>query len=312
MKSQSVAAIVLGFFVLLALTGLTESRRRYKQAAKAVLQKKFAAVVKNTESSEFLKELKQFNDPKNEFCWKDSYGRGVGLIPTGCPEGKVNQAGLCYRPCSSGFKGVGPVCWAHCAGKYRDHGLTCYRNFFSWYFKKSYGRGAGTIPNQCYYNKENQAGLCYRPCSSGYYGVGPVCWKNCRESTPFDCGAACGSSRMVCAKKIFGMVKSVLMVVKNVASIVATLGGTAAIESSLKASLKAGLTIAKDFAMKHLNKEAFVKFMKSKGRNINTDTLKQMYQQSKTTSIDQAVEYLETLDPTGIATAVKSFVHAKC
>ena len=33
------------------------------------------------------------------FCWKDSYGRGVGKIPTGCPSGYRLEAGLCYEPC---------------------------------------------------------------------------------------------------------------------------------------------------------------------------------------------------------------------
>ena len=26
-----------------------------------------------------------------------------------------------------------------------------------------------------------QAGLCYIPCNSGYYGVGPVCWQRCHD-----------------------------------------------------------------------------------------------------------------------------------
>ena len=33
------------------------------------------------------------------FCWKDSYGRGVGLIPQGCDSGKYLEAGLCYDHC---------------------------------------------------------------------------------------------------------------------------------------------------------------------------------------------------------------------
>lgn len=30
----------------------------------------------------------------------------------GCPPGKENNAGLCYKACKPGYKGVGPVCWA--------------------------------------------------------------------------------------------------------------------------------------------------------------------------------------------------------
>lgn len=38
----------------------------------------------------------------------------------------------------------------------------------------SYGRGVGTIPNQC--DGEINAGLCYDRCDPGYHGVGPICW----------------------------------------------------------------------------------------------------------------------------------------
>ena len=62
----------------------------------------------------------------NEFCWKDSYGRGVGTIPTECANGQGNQAGLCYSACESGFSGVGPVCWSGCPAGYSDNGAMCH------------------------------------------------------------------------------------------------------------------------------------------------------------------------------------------
>lgn len=102
-----------------------------------------------------------------------------------CPAGQEFQNGLCYPACSSGYKGVGPVCWEICASTYYDtgtfcqrdpsilsantskcpwynkcgfgsscskcpsgysnDGCTCRRNA-STYTKKSYGRGAGTVP----------------------------------------------------------------------------------------------------------------------------------------------------------------------
>lgn len=47
---------------------------------------------------------------------------------------------------------------------------------FCW--KDSYGRGAGTIPKSCPSDKpDKDGGLCYKDCSKGYKGVGPVCWK---------------------------------------------------------------------------------------------------------------------------------------
>jgi len=58
---------------------------------------------------------------------KNTYGRGVGEIPTDCGPGREYDAGLCYQPCSAGFNGVGPVCWDSCPAAYDDHGATCYR-----------------------------------------------------------------------------------------------------------------------------------------------------------------------------------------
>lgn len=42
---------------------------------------------------------------------------------------------------------------------------------------KNYGRGVGTIPpGHCAKDEEDDGGLCYKTCRSGYHGVGPVCW----------------------------------------------------------------------------------------------------------------------------------------
>src|SRR5438477_566569 len=57
-----------------------------------------------------------------EFCWKDSYGRGVGTIPSGCGA-KENQAGLCYDKCKTGFNAVGPVCWGQPPSKWVQCGM---------------------------------------------------------------------------------------------------------------------------------------------------------------------------------------------
>ena len=63
---------------------------------------------------------------QDSFCWKDSYGRGVGTIPTSCEGGKEYQAGLCYNKCPAGFSGVGPVCWSACPPGYVDYGAICH------------------------------------------------------------------------------------------------------------------------------------------------------------------------------------------
>jgi hypothetical protein len=76
-------------------------------------------------------------------------------------------------------------------------------------YKGSYGRGVGTIPDQCN-AKEKDAGLCYNKCNATYYGVGPVCWQSC-PSGYVDTGALChidkaltNGGSWVCTKKLFG------------------------------------------------------------------------------------------------------------
>jgi hypothetical protein len=59
----------------------------------------------------------------------------------------------------------------------------------SFCYRDSYGRGVGK-PMQCAAGQQQDAGLCYTPCKSGYKGVGPVCWQHC-ESGYRDDGAFC-------------------------------------------------------------------------------------------------------------------------
>lgn len=115
----------------------------------------------------------------------DGTGTEASGISCTCPAGQEYQDGLCYPTCTTGFKGVGPVCWQICASTFTDtgafcqrdtsivsantskcpwynkcglgsscskcpsgysnDGCTCRRDAFI-YAKKTYGRGAGTVP----------------------------------------------------------------------------------------------------------------------------------------------------------------------
>ena len=138
------------------------------------------------------------------FCWKDSYGRGVGTIPRSCPKGKETIAGglLCYDKCSKfgDFKRFGYDCHQKCKSGWADHGLLCYR------FKSTYGRGVGRIPplrctrrscrkifrkkicvcrsfkSECPSDRSDKCiGLCYQKCRSGYDRAGcNICAMNCK------------------------------------------------------------------------------------------------------------------------------------
>ena len=126
-----------------------------------------------------------------EFCWKDSYGRGAGTIPTSCAEGQQMRALLCYKFCPQNMQwsGVGD-CSSICPAGFRDDGLFCRR--------AEYGRGAGYawefrdglsnagMMSRC--ERDNGAGNCemsaaiaYPKCRPGYSAFGCCI---CRPNAP--------------------------------------------------------------------------------------------------------------------------------
>ena len=144
---------------------------------------------------------------------KDSYGRGVGTIPSDifagtCSGNQEYDTGLCYPPCNSGYDGVGPVCWRYCPSDYTDDGATCRKDAHI-IGKDSYGRGVGTIPPEfsagsCGANEELDAGLCYQTCDEGYTGVGPVCWESSCPEGYTDDGATCRLDVHIFGKESYG------------------------------------------------------------------------------------------------------------
>ncbi len=63
----------------------------------------------------------------------------------------------------------------------------------SYCYRDSYGRGVGK-PMICKEGQQQDAGLCYTPCQSGYKGVGPVCWQSCPSGFRDD-GAFCAKPK---------------------------------------------------------------------------------------------------------------------
>ena len=70
-----------------------------------------------------------------DFCWKDSYGRGVGTIPNGCAANQDRIGLLCYDKCGPGMQRFGFDCHSVCPAGMADQGLFCRRT--------EYGRGGG-------------------------------------------------------------------------------------------------------------------------------------------------------------------------
>ena len=264
--------------------------------------------------SNFIDEVKLYATTTGAFCWKDSYGRGVGTIPTTCGS-KQYDAGLCYDYCRSGYTGVGPVCWEVCSGGFSDIGAICSKSVFNWHFKGSYGRGVGTIPNSCGSNQDYDAGLCYKKCAAGYTGVGPVCWKSCSGNASTDCGAACASSSAACANKIFQQVSSVMSFVQNVAAIVATGGGSAAIKATVEMTLKTAFKSALKAVAQGLSKQDFLAVMNAGagkiGEVLAQATIGQLYDRAAS-GAEFSLSDFAAFDPTGIANVIIAFDNEVC
>lgn len=61
-----------------------------------------------------------------DFCWKDSYGRGVGTIPDTCSSGMQKEGALCYEPCKAGYESsTWGACLQKCTNGLTDQGLFC-------------------------------------------------------------------------------------------------------------------------------------------------------------------------------------------
>jgi hypothetical protein len=106
-----------------------------------------------------------------DFCWKDSYGRGVGTIPTSCPSGTVQDPTglLCYPACRAGYYMVGPVCWQSCPSGYVDTGAFCHYN------KPLTTSGSWQCTSRDWF------GTCWwwvLACPSGYTNAGTFCALN--------------------------------------------------------------------------------------------------------------------------------------
>jgi len=151
-------------------------------------------VTSRTLSSDLFKD--------DTFCWRETYGRGVGAVPTICPDGMENQAGLCYTRCDDGYTGVGPVCWGDCPEGFRDDGAFCFKpeaygrgGGFIWQIGDQVGSAAGQF-KRCEAangegNCEQVGAIVYPKCKEGFYAAGCcVCSPVCPEGFA-DAGISC-------------------------------------------------------------------------------------------------------------------------
>lgn len=347
-----------------------------------------------------LKELNKANQP---YCWRHSYGRGVGVPVNACPKGQEKDAGLCYPTCEDigkdGWKGVGPVCWQDCPSDFRDDGAYCFKPKaygrgvgFPWkigdkafslknakkrcekqhgegqceksgaiYYpkcrpefraigccvcsprcpsgmtdigiscqKQAKGRGVGK-PMKCREGQAYDAGLCYTPCKENYHGVGPVCWQDCPDTQPVNCGAGCAQRSGQCAEKTIAQVIAPLEVALNVAMAVTTGGAGNAAVTAAKASAKTAAKTAGKAAAKaaiknstrtiagemmpgiraKLNKKLLRKYSEEIAEDVCWNVAENLAVATVANDFDTK-DLLLALDPTGIADVTEAYSKPKC
>lgn len=164
---------------------------------------------KNSKIRSFIKKSSVKTKDLQEFCWKDTYFRNVGIIPSKCSGDKEKIGLLCYSKCPSGYSRFGFDCHQNCPSGWSDQGLFCRH--------AEYGRGGGYpwkfgdgfsdkgMKKRC--ENEHGSGKCekngaiyYPKCKSGYYSFGCCI---CRPYAP-NCSALGYNSGidLSCAKKI--------------------------------------------------------------------------------------------------------------
>jgi tectonin-like protein len=108
---------------------------------------------------------------RQDYCYRSSYGRGVGTIPDDC-QSKEKDAGLCYNRCNAGYGAAGPVCWQYCPSGYVDTGAFCHID-----------KALMVSPTWGWVSKW-WGGYPTTSCPSGYTNIGALCALNTPSNPP--------------------------------------------------------------------------------------------------------------------------------
>lgn len=260
------------------------------------------------------------------FCRAAEYGRGAGYawqigdhaiawedkwwagMTSRCERdhgaGKCERgAGIVYPKCAPGFTAFGanicrpsqPNCQA--LGMNPGVDLSCAK-------KVLVGDPQVGI---CRPGQQGDAGLCYGNCSAGFSGAGPVCWGKCEGDFPFECGMGCAVDEMACAMATTEQVVGVLSVAATVTSTALTLGAATA----AGAPMQMGISSAAKQMTKSIGKTTIKTAIKTLAKDAGKSLA--MSQLDNLTNLAAGEEFDPTsLDPTGIASMVKSFVKPVC
>lgn len=116
-----------------------------------------------------------------ETCWKKLATRGMGTVPTDCPQGMVNEGGFCFTPCIEGYYSFLNMCFKdlHCPSPWVEFLTDCVKPL-------PYNRWPCWGSAGC-----KQIGWFYYPeCSEGYRDEGTWCMYGCPDGMT-DNGLSC-------------------------------------------------------------------------------------------------------------------------
>jgi len=177
----------------------------------------------------------------------------------------------------------------------------------------------------CKSTEQEDTGLCYKFCSSGYTGVGPVCWGGCPANWT-QCGAACGVNASACADKIINMIEATAEMVADIAGFVTGAGAAAKIAEEVEKVAEAVKDTASIASKVNALATQIIQAMAANNQTIsNADAQTEAqnevgqlmaYQQDQGQTVDLTLnttwDLLAEVDPTGILGAAKAFYYPLC
>lgn len=138
-----------------------------------------------------------------DFCWRDSYGRGAGLVPAQCTDtNRAMDEGLCYNKCKPNWDGKATICYQNCPSGFRDDGLFCAKpapygvgGGFPWKFGDpafNYDKAGERCRAETPGGSCSKEGLIWYPnCKAGFHKTGAlICSPNCPSGWA-DIGVSC-------------------------------------------------------------------------------------------------------------------------
>jgi hypothetical protein len=150
---------------------------------------------------------RQVSNARQPYCYRQSYGRGVGAPLSTCGAGQQKNGALCYPNCNPGYGGAGPVCWQECPEGYTDTGAFCTRGASS--------RHISIHSADCPAHFHNTGTSCYRAwppkseslshstCPAGMHRSGAFCYSQCDPGYT-NTGVSCYRGPDTIAKKSYG------------------------------------------------------------------------------------------------------------